>query len=53
MKKGLLISGIVATASLLVLSSRSRGALAQMVDGEAFNKAYEMKNIMTDWKKNQ
>ena len=49
MKKNILIAGIVAMIAVLLFSPRSRKAIA---DTEALDKAYELKNVLSDWRKN-
>jgi hypothetical protein len=53
MKKGNIVTfGIMTIISIFLFSPRSRQAICRTVDGEAVNKVYELKNILTDWKKN-
>lgn len=53
MRKNIVTLGIVTIISILLFSPRSRKAICESVDGEALNKAYELKNVLSDWRKNQ
>lgn len=49
MKKNIFTICLIAIASIIIFSPRSRKAISE---ADSFNKLYEMKNILADFKKN-
>jgi len=53
MKKNIILCGLFTIISIFLFSSRSREAVSKQINGDTVNKMYELKNVLTDWKKNQ
>lgn len=53
MKKNIVTLGIFAIISILLFSPRSRKAIYKTANGEVLDKAHELKNVLSDWRKNQ
>lgn len=53
MKKNIVLCGLLAIISVFLFSPRSRKAVTNTINEDTFSKIYEVKNVLTDWKKNQ
>lgn len=52
MKKNILTIGLITIITALLFSPRSRNAVCNVVNTDTVDKIYEMKNVLTDFKKN-
>ncbi|MDQ0300501.1 hypothetical protein J2S78_002969 [Salibacterium salarium] len=53
MRNNMVKIGALTIIFILLFSSRFRKTIRESMDGEALNKACELKNVLSDWKKNQ
>ena len=53
MKKIILLGSIIAIFSIFLFSSRTRTAVANSCSEETKDKIYELKNVLSDFRKNQ
>lgn len=53
MKKTILLGSIIAIFSIFLFSSRARTVVANSCNEETKDKIYELKNVLSDFRKNQ
>jgi len=53
MKKNILLGSIIAIFSIFLFSSRARTVVANSCNEETKDKIYELKNVLSDFRKNQ
>ncbi|MBO0993293.1 hypothetical protein [Bacillus sp. SD088] len=52
MRKSIVTVGVVTLISFLIFSPRSRKAISNSIDGDMIDKAYELRNILSDFRRN-
>lgn len=53
MKKNILLGSIIVIFSIFLFSSRARTVVANSCNEETKDKIYELKNVLSDFRKNQ